>query len=243
MKIHNRATGEVVEFSTPEEQKKARLARMRHIVWLGVKTLERVQGEDGGELTMYTLTYRGVADWQPRHISGCMRWLRGQGVSAYVWVGELQRRGAVHYHVLALLPDGVQWVKPNDSHGGWAHGFTWVTSGIEFPLYIMKYLQKGDDNGTKTVFPKGFRLYCVSRSLTRRFEFDNAVSYRRANVPRWAWSITQDSAFDLCLSRRSGGVATQGLFAYSPYARTGIPALTTLSGEACYTLDRLAGLP
>ena len=232
MPIHNRVSLAPVEFTSPEDQKKARLARMRHIVWLGVKNLERMAQEDRGQLVMYTLTYRGVKDWWPRDICACTRWLRSQGVSGYVWVGELQKRGAVHYHVLALLPEGQPWIKPTLEHGGWARGFTWVTPGIKHPLYIMKYLQKGDTNGTQTFFPKGFRLYAISRSIIRRFEFEDAVSYRRANIPQWAWSETEDSTFDLCTQRKPGRIVTRGLDAISPYTSATLPDVVFLNGEA-----------
>jgi hypothetical protein len=218
--VYNHATGEILQFATTEDRIKARLARMRHIVWLGVKTLEKIAVEDGGEFVMYTLTYALVDGWEPRHIGNCMRWLRRQGIQAYVWVGELQTRGAVHYHVLALLPDGQRWVKPNCTDGGWANGYTWVTPSVRYPLYIMKYLQKGGDYGNTNRFPKGFRLYAVSRWAKRRAAFQDQVDFHRCSLPRWAFTGDEDAATVLGSSRCRGGIAYGKLVGYSPYSHT-----------------------
>ena len=77
---------------------------------------------------MLTLTYREVGAWHPRHISELLQrvrvWLRRRGERLrYVWVGELQQRGALHYHVLCWLPRGLTLPKP-DKQGWWTHGST-----------------------------------------------------------------------------------------------------------------------
>lgn len=206
MKPYNLATGETITLPSPKERYTARLARMRHIIWLSVKTMQRCAIEDHARLIMYTLTYRGIKDWRPLHVSKFCKWLRRHGGYLYMWVGELQDRGAVHYHILALLPVGVKWVKPSALHGGWVRGFTWVTDEIKRPLYIMKYLQKGYRNGTIPRFPKGFRLYSVSRRLVSRMSFEHACSYRDAQVPRWLWSGEGDLWRHRCAYRARGGI-------------------------------------
>jgi hypothetical protein len=220
--VVNVMTGEKVVFRDATEALAARIARMRHIVWLGVKAMSEAQDLEGGSLTMYTLTYRGVADWSPRHISGFVRWLRSHGTRAYVWVAELQKRGAVHYHVLSLLPSGMMWTKPNAESGGWSRGFTWVTPNVERPFYIMKYIQKGGSNGSRITFPKGLRLYAVCNWLVRRLQFTDAVSYRQSQLPGWFWKTADDPCVTLRASRVAHGVACKGLVAFSPFVEGGL---------------------
>lgn len=240
MAMYSRLTGDAFEFPDQKERELARLARMRHIVWLGVKTMGSVQDVDGGALTMYTLTYTGIDDWAPRHISGCLRWLRAQGVRAYVWVGELQRRGAVHYHVLCLLPEGQRWVKPSAAAGGWARGFTWVTPNIERPLYIMKYLQKEVSKHGRTKFPRGFRLYGIAQWLVRRMPFEYAVPYRGAQLPRWFREGAEDDCIIRASFRVAGGVAYGRQVAVSPYATSDLPLVVQLNGWLYNDVDTLA---
>lgn len=226
-------SGEWVKLPSAEDREKVRLSRMRHIIWLAVVTMQRMQGEDGTRLLMYTLTYKGLGDWTPLHISGFCRWLRRNGHTAYMWVGELQKRGAVHYHVLASLPIGVQWVKPNDGHG-WAHGFTWVTDEIRRPLYIMKYLQKGSQNGHAIRFPKHFRLYAVSQRIVHRMDYENSLAYRKSQLPGWARNATCPSWDMRSTYRVRGGVAFGRFTAYSPYTQHGLESVDAV-GEKMYT--------
>jgi hypothetical protein len=221
-RLYNRLTGNPLELPTPEERKAARMARMRHLVWLGVRTLAGMAEIDGARLIMYTLTYRGLSDWQPRHIGGLTRWLRRQGHIGYLWVGELQARGAIHYHVLAALPNGQRWKKPEENNG-WSHGFTWVTDEIKRPFYIMKYLQKGDSHGRRTFYPKGFRLYAVSQRIVRRMAYEDAFDYRLSQLPRWIRQGSNRSWHLRCAYRVRAGVAVGRFTAVSPYTAKRLP--------------------
>jgi hypothetical protein len=214
----NRVTGAKLEFSTPDDLKRARLARMRHNVWLGVCVLQGLAKELRGQLVMYTLTYANKDEWGPRHISACMRWLRRQGVRLYVWVAELQKRGAVHYHVLAMLLDGQRWTKPDEKAGGWSRGFTWVTPDVKRPLYIMKYLQKGQGHTSDQTFPKGLRLYAVAQEIIRRAEFSDALAWRQSHLPAWAQDDVKDPCLVLGSRRVRGGVAYGNYRECSPFA-------------------------
>ena len=54
---------------------------------------------------MVTLTYRNIDDWRADDVSYFMRlvrqWCKRREIEVrYVWVAELQKRGAVHYHVV-----------------------------------------------------------------------------------------------------------------------------------------------
>lgn len=116
-----------------------------------------------------TLTYVGVDDWRADHISAATEQFRRHcarlGVPCrYIWVAELQKRGAVHYHLLCWLPKGVRmphWDKSFTSPSGrsagpfWSHGMTNTQVAKSGVGYLMKYLSK---LGELTVFPPHLRL-------------------------------------------------------------------------------------
>ena len=112
-----------------------------------------------------TLTYAPGVDWSPKDISESIRryrsWCKQVGVPCrYTWVAELQQRGAVHYHLLAWLPQGrrmPQWDRSYSTKTRfWSHGMTNTQKALGGVGYLMKYLSK---LGELTRFPKGLRLY------------------------------------------------------------------------------------
>lgn len=110
-----------------------------------------------------TLTYRRVEDWNAGDIRDCLDIVRhslGDNLIAYAWVAELQKRGAVHYH-LALVVKRHSNIPRFDRAGWWPHGMTKIQSLKHVSgSYLIKYLQKGsDENGNK--FPKGLRMFAV----------------------------------------------------------------------------------
>lgn len=110
---------------------------------------------------MVTLTYAEVDEWAPRHVSAFLEaarkyYKRIGATLRYVWVGELQQRGAVHYHVLVWLPVRFAMVKP-DKKGWWSFGMTRVDRLVKNAVgYVTKYVQKFD---SVAEFPKGIRLH------------------------------------------------------------------------------------
>lgn len=113
-----------------------------------------------GRCLMVTLTYRDGGDWQAGHIRAYLdtvrHWYRRRGIPCrYVWVAELQKRGAIHYHVALWLPAGELLPKPDEA-GWWTHGWSRIEWARGAVGYLMKYLSKGTDvHG----FPKGARTY------------------------------------------------------------------------------------
>lgn len=101
-------------------------------------------------LGMLTLTYAPGVDWQPHHIPDLQKrirsWLRYRGHRyAFVWVCELQERGAPHYHILIWVPHGLRLPKA-DQCGWWPYGSTRIEK-VEKPIgYLIKYLSKGQDS-------------------------------------------------------------------------------------------------
>lgn len=133
------------------DQSASRLARLRLNVGLsghlhGMETSPK--GARPWQAWMLTLTYRAVDGWSPRHVSQCLdllrKWAHRNGVDRlrYVWVAELQKRGAVHYHVVVWLPRHLSLPKP-DRRGWWAHGMTNVVRATKPVSYLCKYLSKG----------------------------------------------------------------------------------------------------
>lgn len=140
-----------------------RLKRMRRSCYIAGNLHQSVVQRSGkrDRAWFVTLTYRGVDDWSPKHISACMNaareWCRRQGaILRFLWVAELQKRGALHYHIVIWLPRSLSLPK-FDKRGWWPHGFTNVqlvkSSAV---AYVMKYVSKSTPLHR---FPKGARIY------------------------------------------------------------------------------------
>lgn len=135
-----------------------------------------------------TLTYRQIDDWRADHVSAAIeryrQWCRRRAIACrYTWVAELQKRGAMHYHLLAWLPAGVrmvQWDRQPDSRRPefWPHGMTNTQVAFSGVGYLMKYLSK---LGGLHRFPKGARLYGIGG-------LDSQARAVRSwfNLPQWA---------------------------------------------------------
>lgn len=178
-------TGSVVFVSNP----RSRMQRLRKSVYnAGLEISDNLP--NSWKPLFVTLTYKNLSDWQPNHIKDYLQrvrvWLRRRGhLFHYVWVAELQKRGAVHYHIILWLPPGFT-LPFSDKRGWWPYGMTnqvWARKGVG---YLMKYTSKGS-HGFGPKFPKGIRIYGFSK------HFKSAVlrvAYYRA--PRWLRSKYPD---------------------------------------------------
>lgn len=158
MVIRNKLTGDKFGFSA----RRARLRRVQRRVKSWAETLKLFIDHlgRGYRLVMITLTYTGVDDWKPGHIRDFMLSARkrlGSALLAYAWVAELQRRGAVHYHVLFLVKAGTDIPKP-DTCGWWLFGSTRIETA-RTPFYILTYT--GKEYQKSGFFPKGLRMFAV----------------------------------------------------------------------------------
>lgn len=157
----------------PREQAKRRIKRLKRSVWSSGHLHGLANNGSRPPVAWFvTLTYVGVDDWKADHISKATHQFRQhcikQGVPCrYLWVAELQKRGAVHYHLLAWLPKGVQMPKwdqsyttPSGRTAGpfWGHGMTNTEVAKSGVGYLMKYLSK---LGEFHQFPPHLRLYGV----------------------------------------------------------------------------------
>lgn len=138
---------------------------------------------------MITLTYADKDAWDPNHIRNfltCVReWLKRRGHKfRYVWVAEMQARGAVHYHIVVWLPRlGLgRWnflkLPKMDESGWWSHGSTNVCWARRAVGYVVKYASKGDSS---VAFPKGLRLYGIGGTIE-----DERVELRYWRAPLFA---------------------------------------------------------
>jgi hypothetical protein len=108
-----------------------------------------------------TLTYREADAWEPGHFSAFRKAMREWCVRRrvrlrFVWVSELQERGAIHYHVVVWLPKG-KYLPHVDAQGWWPHGSTNIKTA-ESPIgYITKYASKTTAEQAAK-YPKGARM-------------------------------------------------------------------------------------
>lgn len=109
---------------------------------------------------MVTLTYRDLDGFQPRHVSLLLKhvrqWLKRRGHPFhYLWVAELQKRGALHYHIIVWLPRGMTIPAP-DKQGWWPHRMTQVKWAHHAVGFLCKYVSEFD--GVQA-FLRGLRLH------------------------------------------------------------------------------------
>jgi len=118
----------------------------------------------------------------------------------YVWVAELQKRGAVHYHVLLWIPR--RWRIPApDKKGWWKHGSSNVTR-VRNPVgYVAKYASKFESKG-QAEFPKGLRLHGIG-----------GLNKQERRVVAW-WKLPKDmrhGSEGSCAFRRAVGGGWQNV--------------------------------
>ena len=130
--ISTTVTGRLEVVSALARWKKLRKA-VRESARLHASELE--QARERSYMVMVTLTYSGdgrpgdhEGACKPEHVSNYIRVVRQWAVRRgfdlrYVWVGELQARGALHYHVLYWLPKRITMPRA-DKQGWWKHGRT-----------------------------------------------------------------------------------------------------------------------
>lgn len=147
----------------------ARLRRMKHHVRTAGRLTAETMARHGGSFraVFLTLTYADGSSWSGSHLTAFFHrvrsWSARRGFRVrYVWVAELQKRGAIHYHAVIWLPAGVRLPRA-DSRGWWPHGMT-NTKPVKRNAvgYLMKYVSKGCDSSFD--FPKGARI-CGSAGL------------------------------------------------------------------------------
>lgn len=146
-----------------------RLKRMRGSVEHSMRLSEAGLSRSGGfryRRKFVTLTYADVEGWQADHVNDYLRrvrmWAKRRNFRiSFVWVAELQQRGALHYHVCFWIPSRC-WMPKSDTQGWWKHGMSNiknVTGGCSGLMgYMSKYMSKTTPSQA-VKFPKGARLF------------------------------------------------------------------------------------
>lgn len=162
-----------------------RINRMQRLVLAGADEMSSAhqRARRRHRVAMITTTYRPEVRWEPRQISTLLQrirdWLaRRRHPLRAVWVLELQRRGAPHYHVLIWLPRGVELPKPDDQ-GWWPHGSTRIEWARRAAAYLSKYTSKGRLDCQR--LPHGARVYGIYGCPVH-------LGYWRA--PRWLQALS-----------------------------------------------------
>ena len=160
---------------------KSRLRRMRKRVLAWGRLFP-----EGGCGILVTLTYRPGVEPSPRDISAFLRRVRralGPDLLGYCWVAEVQRRGALHYHVvLVVRGPGVRIPKP-DVAGWWPHGMSRVERARNAVGYLGQYVRKASQ---KVGLPAGFRMFAV---VWREVVSTARFLLRLSALPRWLWEV------------------------------------------------------
>ncbi len=231
------------------DSERARHTRLKRSILVAAKLFEIAFQGRRVRPAMLTLTYREVDAFEPRHVSELLKrirqWLqRRNQLFHYVWVAELQKRGALHYHILVWLPKGLTLPKP-DKQGWWPHGSTRIEWARHPIGYLIKYASKFDIGGG---LPKGARLHGAggfeqaSRQIRRWFNLPTWLKYLAGVSSRFVRVKgvgLVDSATGLCVpspwrvSCRGGRVTAIKVFEYigglkdvvGPYSVIGAPHL------------------
>jgi hypothetical protein len=136
------------------------LLRKRLFAWAGL-----MQGycQDNDVVpVMVGLTYAKADDYDAGDIREYVKKIKqmmGEKLVAFAWVAEMQRRGALHYHVLFVVEKGKKIPKPDQS-GMWTKGSSSIAKAKSF-YYICEYVGK-EYQKNFDAYPKSARLYSAS---------------------------------------------------------------------------------
>ena len=156
--LYNRKENRVIIVDTYEK----RLLKMHNTILAWATVAEEYQKENKTRMVMVGLTYRNIDDYQGHHIGDYLRNVKkrlGKNILGYAWVAEMQKRGAVHYHIIMLLKPGSDLPKP-DKKGYWVHGSSKIVTARS-PYYLVTYVGK-EYQKDLSKYPKSCRLYSAS---------------------------------------------------------------------------------
>jgi hypothetical protein len=164
------------------DQYKARYHRMRNSVYKWAQLTDWTYSGDLYRRVMITLTYKEVGAWHPNDITEFVKKLRnklGEKLVTYAWVAELQKRGAIHYHMIVIVKKGTNIPKP-DSSGLWKHGNS-QRETAKTVYYLITYLGK-EHQKNFSEFPCGARCFGIGvfQDLVRKqFRFDRLKTWEK----------------------------------------------------------------
>lgn len=178
------------------DPRKMRCRRLRRTITEAAKLHEMYADYESANLgrsayrkTFITLTYRNAGEWERCHVSRYVRLLRQwfnrrDHACRFVWVAELQKRGALHYHMVVWVPRRLRLPRP-DQCGWWPHGSSKIETARNPIGYMVKYATKTRPEDLKRL-PKGVRLHGNGGHSG-----DARIYLREKLMPEWA----RDRAF------------------------------------------------
>jgi hypothetical protein len=139
-----------------------RLEHMKDKIFRWAIVIDEWRRLNHSRMVMIMLSYRKIEDYQPGHIGDYLRNIKkrlGENLYAFGWVPQMQRREAVHYHVILLVRPGTDIPMP-DKHGYWTHGASKIETA-RTAFYLAKYVGK-EYQKDLAKYPKSCRLCEVS---------------------------------------------------------------------------------
>jgi len=119
----------------------------------------------GSRLIMITLTIAKIEDYNAGMIRDYIKNLKqrlGKNLFGFAWVAEIQRRGAVHYHLEIMVPKNIRVPMP-DKSGMWPWGSS-KTEKARTAYYLCTYIGKESQKDLSR-YPKSCRTFAVSYRL------------------------------------------------------------------------------
>ena len=226
------------------------MKRMRYNV-IASSTMLNADATRGGfriEPVMITLTYQRVDQPRPEDvrtfIDHIRKWMKRRGETfRYAWVGELQKRGALHYHIVIWMPHGMRLPKPDvfrqlqrgpmgpgdigpQPHTAWwPHGWSRIEKARNAVGYIAKYASKlkSSINYSGQTIPRGFRIFGIGG-----LDSEDRSKRSWCNLPGWLRDRTVPD--DRCKRIIGGGWVERSTGDYwpSPFK---VGRVTTIGGR------------
>jgi hypothetical protein len=171
-----------------------RLEHMKDKIFRWSIVVDEWRRVNKSRMVMIMLSYRKAEDYRPGHIGDYLRNVKkrlGKNLYAFAWVAELQRREAVHYHLILLVEPHTDIPMP-DKHGYWTHGHSKIETA-RTAFYLAKYVGK-EYQKDLAKYPKSCRLCEVSirpsmsiyRSWRENLQYKKPIKIRTAEgAARW----------------------------------------------------------
>ncbi len=153
-----------------------------------IRVLEATAKDTSETVKLITLTFRGVEEsWRGfgeirRFINTLSHWAKRQGYATrYIWTAELQKRCALHYHIIVT---GCPFVPTKLLAQWWRFGYSDVraASAEKAAKYALKYVTKGT---VGVGSGQALSALLFSARAKRHFGSSRAVSAQSVSEPVW----------------------------------------------------------
>lgn len=191
-------------------QEVLRIGRLRRKVKVWVMTAPLHEVGNGLRLRNCRLSYRPGRDYEAGDIREYIRKLRRHckvNLIGYVWIAEIQKRGAVHYHVWELVRAGTRLPLPE---AWWPWGYTHVKTAKDLNYVFMDMYKATQKRG----YPKDIRIY----GMYIRKEY-RVGAWKWRNYPGWVQTEGELKHNGEVPERVNGGFSWGGDVVYSRIAR------------------------